>query len=101
MSPRRLIIVADADQCLPEDEERITRYLIAKGWEVWHWFGYFWLVTGAPDELTLEDLFGEIHDLVGKLRVVVFDVEKHKMKGYVPHKSMPWLHEHWWGTKPS
>ncbi len=69
-----------------------------KGWHVWHWIGDFWLLAGAPVDVTSRSLASELKNLSvlahSKLLVLKVDGDP-AYWGYISTDAWPWMAQHW------
>jgi hypothetical protein len=106
--PKKAIIATDIGDAGDDLREAISRFLIGKGWSVWHRFTDLWLVANIPDETSPYDLWKELDaHLKGQSNILVFCLpvvdlpgRPSDAAGRVPGDAVDWLNRIW-DSKPS
>ena len=100
---QRFLISTDSAKGAPaggttaDERNKITFYLEAKGWQVWHWFEDLWLVVTPQGSTTTIALRDEITNLFGAKRfLLVMEIQGPIVySGYGNGEGWPWMASKW------
>lgn len=99
---QRFIIATDSPKGFPngvtvEERNKITRFLEAKQWQVWHWFDDLWLVVAPANSTTPRALTKDLRKLLLKTRfVLIIEVDgRTTYSGFGSEYGWPWMEENW------
>jgi hypothetical protein len=79
-------------------QNALTEFIRAKGWQLWHWFNDIWLVTGIPEETSIEILRDEIYEIPtikGCYLLIMKFRGDISYSGWANPEGWPWMKENW------
>lgn len=93
--PRFVVI---ADKLTAQQQDALTNFVKAKGWNFWHWFESTWLLHDVPESITSKQIAEEIDAtplLSGKSIIAMKVSGPIDYWGRSPKESWDWMQENW------